>query len=107
MKEPITSPKPFEEIDDSEATASAAGSASFKCDQCDRTFHTTKGLKVHIGRSHNPETEHKVLCDTVADNSMELHGIPEMNQSRDKIIPKVLHSSIGLDNDPKIKPPDS
>ena len=77
----IISPKTSEETDDSEAAFKAAVSALFKCYQCDRTFDITKGLKDHIGRSHKPQTEPEVFCDTLADNSMELS---EVNESRDK-----------------------
>ena len=94
LEEPTISSKSSEETNISLA-ADTAVCASFKCDQCDRTFDTTKGLKVHIGRSHKDETEPEVLRDTVADNSLELS---EVNESREEDNSSSMANSTHLDD---------
>ena len=47
----------------------STGAKKFKCDQCEFTSDSQRGLKVHVGRSHkNPE----VLRDEKHDQSLDL-----------------------------------
>ena len=47
----------------------STGAKKFKCDQCEFTSDSQRGLKVHVGRSHkNPE----VLRDEEHDQSLDL-----------------------------------
>ena len=56
-------------ISSAPSNQSAGANKKFKCDQCDFTSDSQRGLKVHVGRSHkNPE----VLRDGEPDQSLDL-----------------------------------
>ena len=64
LEETTNLPEPLEENNTSDNTEEdrlveqvEPGPVPFKCDQCNKTFKTKKGLKVHVGRSHKLEDE--------------------------------------------------
>ena len=48
----------------------------FKCDQCDKTFETNKGLKIHIGKAHKTDSDFEILRDNESQRQLSLTLTP-------------------------------
>ena len=53
-----------------------------KCDQCERTFNTESGLKIHVGKAHKDPPPIEQLRDTTEVSSLK--GTPEKEAPREE-----------------------
>ena len=60
---------------------------TFQCEQCENSFKTVNGLKIHIGKAHKVLKHlpsHEMVCDNPQDTSLVMSPLRDTRREEDK-----------------------
>ena len=60
---------------------------TFQCEQCENSFKTVNGLKIHIGKAHKVLKHlpsHEMVCDNPQDTSLVMSHVRNTGREEDK-----------------------